>query len=352
MKLSTADVPLSPSRYHLHHEGGHAHIHLPTWHLASLAVGLIFLVTLSSTFFYRLSHTPVPTVRPNRGLIQPAPPASPPPSAKTPAQVSPPAAPLKIEAYNTGLAVDPGLQHILDAYNAATPPAGAVVLDITDKKYATIEPDQIRTAASLYKLFVARELYYFRAQGKLAFDQTVTVTQTAANQDNFDPNLPVGTSIQISECLRRMIVISDNACGYLLGSIVGWNNVNETLHIKGYAQTSLGSDQLTSAGDVSLLLRRMAEGQMIDEASSHDLEAVLFEQQLNAGLPALLPPGVIGHKTGNLDGLVHDAGLVRTKTKTYVIVVLSGPWSSTDEANNSIAKLSRQVYDYILNYNP
>ena len=283
-------------------------------------------------------------------LIKPVLPPTP-AASKTPSQAAP-APPVQIDSYNSGLAVDPGLQKILDAYNAATPPTGIVVLDITDKTYAAVEPDQVRTAASLYKLFVARELYDFRAQGKLSFDQTVTVTSTAANQDSKDPSLPVGTSIQISECLRRMIVISDNACGYLLGSLIGWNNVNETFNIKGYFQTSLGSDQLTSAGDVSLLLRRAAEGQMVDPESSHNLEAILFEQQINTRLPALLPPGVIGHKTGDLNDLAYDAGIVRTKDKSYVIVVLSGPWKNVDEANNSIAKLSRQVYDYILNFQP
>ncbi len=356
MKSSAADIPLYPPKYHFHREKGRAHFHLPTWFLVVLVVCVALLISISITLSYKqVSHAALDNVRAAKrlSLIQPPTPKAPAP-LKVPSTPTSPPPPVKIDAYNTALAQDPGLQKILDSYNALTPPAGVVVLDITDKTYAAIEPDQVRTAASLYKLFVARELYDFRAQNKISFDQTLTITQEAADQDytNVNDLLP-GASITISDCLRRMITISDNTCGFLLGSLIGWNNVNETLHVKGYSQTSLGSEQLTSAGDIGLLLRRVAEGQMIDSDSSHNLEAILFQQQKNDSLPVLLPPGVIGHKTGNLDGLVHDAGIVRTNNgKVYVIVVLSGPWKTTAEANNSIAKLSRQVYDYILNLRP
>ncbi len=356
MKLTTADIPLLPPKYHYHREQGRAHLHLPTWLMDLLVVGVVLLVAASAVLTNKvLNHAALENVRSTKrlSLIQPPQPKTPAP-VKTPSATAPvtPPPPTRIETYQAGLTQDPGLQKILDSYNASTPPSGIVVLDNTDKIYGAIEPDQVRTAASLYKLFVARELYDFRAQGKISFDQTVTVTQSSVDQASNDPNLPIGTSIQISECLRRMIIISDNACGYLLGNLIGWNNVNETLHIRGYSQTSLGSEQLTSAGDIGLLLRRVSEGQMVDADSSHNLEAILFEQQANSGLPALLPAGIVGHKTGSLNNLVHDAGIVRTKDKVYVIVVLSGPWNDTNEANNSIAQLSRQVYDYILNFKP
>ncbi len=286
---------------------------------------------------------------------QPTPAKTPTPKA-SPAVVPPTPAPApaaRIETYNQDLKPDPGLQQILDNYNGSTPPSGVVVLDNTDKIYAAIEPEQIRSAASLYKLFVAREIYDFRAQGKLSFDQPLTVTQEAASQDNNNVNdLLVGATISISDCMQRMIAVSDNTCGFLLGGIIGWNNVNETLHVRGYNQTSLGSEQLTSAGDVGLLLRRVANRQMVDKQSSGELETILFQQQLNDGLPALLPSGAVGHKTGELNGLVHDAGIVHAKDKTYEIVVMSGPWSSVDKANSSIAALSLEVYNYIIKYKP
>lgn len=354
MQSTVANLSLTAPKYHFHHEKGRVHLHLPAWLMSLIVISVASVLTLALVSYYELSNRKaVEKIQATKrlSLIQPPTPISDIKPADASA-VAPTPQPVKIDAYNTGLTLDPGLQKILDTYNAATPPSGIVVLDDTDKIYAAIEPDQARTAASLYKLFVAREIYDFRAQGKLSFDKTITITQAAADQDNNDPNLPVGTSIQVSECLRRMIVVSDNACGYLLGNIIGWNNVNQTLQIKGYSQTSLGSEQLTSAADIGLLLRRISEGQMIDADSSHNLEAILFEQQINTALPALLPVGVMGHKTGSLNGLVHDAGIVRANNKVYTIVVLSGPWKKTSDANNSIAQLSRNVYDYIQNYKP
>ena len=72
--------------------------------------------------------------------------------------------------------------------------------------------------------------------------------------------------------------------------------------------------------------------------------ARLERQQINDRLPAQLPSDVvIAHKTGNLTGLAHDAGIIFTKTGPRVVVAMT--WNALDEdAADFISSIGSLVY--------
>jgi hypothetical protein len=72
--------------------------------------------------------------------------------------------------------------------------------------------------------------------------------------------------------------------------------------------------------------------------------ARLKRQQINDRLPAQLPGDVvIAHKTGNLSGVTHDAGIIYTKTGPRVVVAMT--WDALDEdADNFISSIGSLVY--------
>ncbi len=52
--------------------------------------------------------------------------------------------------------------------------------------------------------------------------------------------------------------------------------------------------------------------------------ALLSAQEINDRLPALLPEGTAcAHKTGDLDHVVHDAGIVYSPYGPFIIVLMS-----------------------------
>ena len=53
----------------------------------------------------------------------------------------------------------------------------------------------------------------------------------------------------------------------------------------------------------------------------------------------------MGHKTGELDGYKHDAGIVYAPKGDYVIVVMSNT-KDPQTAVDVIAKISKAVYDH------
>src|SRR5438477_48847 len=92
----------------------------------------------------------------------------------------------------------------------------------------------------------------------------------------------------------------------------------------------------------------LAKKQLISAAASERMLARLERQQINNRLPADLPDGVvIAHKTGNLVGVVHDAGIIFTPFGPRVVVAMT--WDAYDEeADAFIANIGSIVYSAVL----
>lgn len=222
------------------------------------------------------------------------------------------------------------LQSKIDAISTSLgAPSGIVVIDLKTGISASSNPDQVFTAASLYKLFVAESVYQKIDQGQLTL------------------NSPAGNGQSVGQCLNNMITWSDNNCGVTLGTLVGWERQNSRLQAAGFGHTMLraSNSELTSSGDVALLLKRLYDGTLLSDASNQHFLGLLKAQQVNNRLPARLPAGtVVAHKTGDLDGLLHDAGIVYGPKGNYLVSIMSGPWSNIGAGPGAIAGASAQLY--------
>jgi beta-lactamase class A len=239
----------------------------------------------------------------------------------------------------------PDLQSVVDAFvGEQKVPFSVVAVDLSTGARATHLSDRQVRSASLYKLYVARELLRRIYAGTLRRD--------APASD--------GEGRTVDECLRAMIVVSDNACGVAGLSIVGRGEQNAALRRDGFVNTSLASPQLTSADDVALFFMQARDGTLLGPdggAASAELYQLLREQQVNDRLPLDLPPQTpIAHKTGDINEWAHDAGVITTPHGDVLLAVLSGPWPlpccDADHpgeperiAFGAIAELGRAVFD-------
>ena len=200
--------------------------------------------------------------------------------------------------------------------------------------------DQKMQAASLIKLYIMGAVYenYDQITGQYG-------------RDSVDSNL------------YSMITVSDNDAAntlttYLGGgdSAAGMQAVNSFCQAHGYDQTHMGrmllasnenDDNYTSVGDCGHLLQEIYKQDTSGYTHATDMFNLLKTQTRCNKIPAQLPEGVkTANKTGELDNVENDAGIIYDSKNDVVIVFMSQNLSSAGSAQNTIATLSRTIYDY------
>ncbi len=222
-----------------------------------------------------------------------------------------------------------GLQKILaDFIQGHEGQFGIVVKDLKTGAAAQIGGDTSMTSASLYKLFVAQQIYGLVDSGQLTYGN-------AAGG---------GSGRNLDDCLTVMINISDNTCGRALGDILKWGSRDDVLKADGYTGTSLQSPQHTSAHDVAFLLERLYRGTLNSPSANDRFIALMKSQRINNRLPQGLPAGtVIAHKTGDLDGYIHDAGIIYGAKTDYLVSMMGTPGTNPSQ----FADLSSKLWNYL-----
>ena len=228
-------------------------------------------------------------------------------------------------------------------------PGGAGVW-IADPTVATPlfahDPEEQVIAASLYKLGVLAEAERRVDAGELHYSDTITIEPEDITTDgSFEY---AGTELTLDEALEAMITVSDNGAALALWHVLGGANIDATLEKAGVKNFHVAfddtEDNWATPHAIGTYFTLLAKRQLISPGASDRMLARLERQQINDRLPAQLPPDVvIAHKTGNLSGVTHDAGIIFTKTGPRVVVVMT--WDALDEdAANFISSIGSLVY--------
>lgn len=167
-------------------------------------------------------------------------------------------------------------------------------------------------------------------------------------------------SYSLAELCRLMIVVSDNTASNALIKRLGMQNLNEFWDNCGYQArlnrlfmhpTIDGKDNHMSALAAAKMLQDLYQGKNLTDKLKAFAISTLRRQQYREKIPLMLPESVrIGHKTGELDRVRHDAAVVEAE-RPYILVILTSlglePWL----VDRAIAEFSLSLYDK-LNQNP
>lgn len=236
----------------------------------------------------------------------------------------------------------------LDALISSFPGgAGIWIADpsVPNPLYA-IDADEQVIAASLYKLGVLAEAERRVDAGELRYADVITIEPEDVTADGSFED--AGTRLTLDQALEVMITVSDNGAALALWRILGGANIDATLAKAGMADFHVALDNTegnwATPRAIGTFFTLLAKRQLISPAASDRMLARLERQQINDRLPAQLPQDVVvAHKTGNLTGLTHDAGIIYTKSGPRVVVAMT--WDAPDEeAANFISSIGSLVY--------
>ena len=234
-----------------------------------------------------------------------------------------------------------------------------VAKSLTDNRELLIRPDRVFPSASTIKLYIMSELFRQQKAGLLSLSDTITLTDEAkVGGDGILKELRGGHRFELSELCTLMIILSDNTATNLLIDRLGLDKINEQIHRLGMEHSSLqrkmmdfaaieaGRNNYISAREFASVLEGIYRGTNVDAESSAHMLGILKRQQVTGRLDLYLPEDVvIAHKTGDLDNLEHDGGIVYGKAP-YLLCVLTENVKSNREGREIICEISRMVYDY------
>ncbi|MHB1133097.1 MAG: serine hydrolase [Chloroflexota bacterium] len=240
------------------------------------------------------------------------------------------------------------LQALVRAYIADQEGTHAVAINSLDgSKAVLVGAEREFAAASLFKVLVMYRVYERNAAGRLGLDSTITVTKADATEAEPEGGLPVGETVTVRRALEAMITVSSNNAAYALARVVGgWDVVRAAPRDLGLTRTRYDDGWWTTAADMERFFVALAEGRLVNAAASEEMVSLLARQKRNDRIPALLPAGVsVAHKTGELEDVRNDAGIVEGRGVRYVIVLMSQD-ADFSKAIKAQAQLSRLVYNF------
>lgn len=149
--------------------------------------------------------------------------------------------------------------------------------------------------------------------------------------------------------LTSMISYSDNDSAAFLAEKFGWDNISALMDQEELADIDLSNPPQVTAQSISNLLGRIYADTAVSPSASKQMKELLFAQTVNDRIPKYLPDDIkVGHKTGELDYLRHDAGIVLGKKSHYIFVFLSET-PIPEEASENIALLSKKIFNELEN---
>lgn len=242
--------------------------------------------------------------------------------------------------------------------NSTEANVGVAVKTLNNQDIISINEDRIFPSASLIKLYTLAEACRQMKGNKIKLSQEILLTdEVKVGGDGILKELNSGHKFTVEELLILMIIISDNTAANIIIDLIGMENINDFIRTMGFDSTVLqrkmmdfkaakaGKQNFTSTKDVLKFFDYLYKGILIDRESSRFMIEILKRQQVTGRLDLYLPEEIIiAHKTGDLDYLEHDAGIVYLENNHYIICVLTDNNISNKDGREIIGKISKLVY--------
>lgn len=237
--------------------------------------------------------------------------------------------------------------------------AGIFLVDLDTGSYLNFNGDVPFSSASTIKLPILAAFFQAVDEGKVRLDQVLTlkpehiVGGSGQMQDD-----PAGTKYSALEVVTKMIVISDNTATNMMIELLGGAEVlNQHFAAWGLRATvlrnklpDLEGTNTTSPKDLINVMAQIDRGNLVSVKSRDRILQIMRQTKNDTLLPRGLGEGsVIAHKTGNINTMLADAGMVDLPNgKRYLVAVMvKHPVENEKPAQSLIRDISKMSYRYL-----
>ncbi|MCC6493080.1 MAG: serine hydrolase [Pirellulales bacterium] len=223
--------------------------------------------------------------------------------------------------------------------------------------------------ASLIKLPLMIAAYQAMDEGRLKADEPITLQESdkvpgsGILTEHFSP----GATISLHDAIELMIVYSDNTATNLVAEKVGLEQAAELMDKLGCPETRMNSMVFrrdtsifperskkyglgsTTAADMVKLLEQLSQKKLVSEPASEKMLAHLYGCDDKQKFPRFLPQAKIAHKTGSINEVRTDAGLIDAPKGPIALCVLTNEnddksWGDRNAAEVLCGRIAQIAY--------
>jgi beta-lactamase class A len=233
---------------------------------------------------------------------------------------------------------------------------GYSIVDLTTGERFEHLPDAVLATASTIKLAILYELFRQADEGRLEtsqvrqLDRRHVVGGAGVLWQLEAPAMP------LTDYATLMIVLSDNTATNVMIETVGMEAVTARMASLGLKQTRLrrrmidaeaarrGDENVSTPAELARLLEHLHACTHLTPASREALLAILKKPKATP-IHRGVPPGVpVASKSGSLDGIQADAGIVYLDNRPYIFSVMTGYLKRAGDGEDAIAAASEAAF--------
>lgn len=235
---------------------------------------------------------------------------------------------------------------------------GYVIVDIQSGERFERLAGETFPLASTIKLAILYEMFRQAEEGRLSLDEPRPLDRRHVVGGSGVLAELTAPSMSLRDYAVLMIVLSDNSAANLLIDAVGMQNVTQRMSALGMpglklrrrmidAEAALrGDENVGSPADVAKLLGIIHRGEGLRQESRDAIIAILRKAKPSAlrdGVPSAVP---VANKTGTLEGVAADAGIVYLADRPYIFVATTAYLKSNAAGQAAIRSASQAAFDY------
>lgn len=249
----------------------------------------------------------------------------------------------------------------------------------TGATYGLRADEKTRTASTI-KVAILAATFAAVAQGKIKWTDRITLraADKVSGSGVLGAEFADGDQLPLSDLAHLMIVLSDNTATNLILDRIGADYVNTQMDKLGLKQIRSmrkirgdGANLKDAAGfsaagrdpanarfgigsstprEMVALLEKIEHGDVVSAAASQEMLKILKRQQDRNGIPRLLGQTPVANKTGALDHLRSDVGIVYSPGGKIAMAITCDDipqvdWSSDNPGLLLIARLAQVLND-------
>jgi serine-type D-Ala-D-Ala carboxypeptidase (penicillin-binding protein 5/6) len=258
------------------------------------------------------------------------------------------------------------IKPLIDAHKGKV---AVAIKDLKTGKSFEHNADEPMPTASLIKFPLMIAAYQAIEDGRLKFDDKITLKEKdkVPGSGILTSHFSDGATISLRDAIHLMIVYSDNTATNLVAEKVGLKAAAEQMDELDCPETKLHSLVFrrdtsvfperskkyglgsTTAADMVKLLEKLHKKELVSEKASERMLEHMYACEDKLKFPRFLPNVKIAHKTGSINEVRTDAGLIDAPSGPIAICVLTNEnedksWGARNAAEILCGRIAQIAY--------